>query len=39
MPLAQNKIISKLCGYEKVQTDNLLRIQKLLDNVSGRFFF
>nr|XP_036675362.1 probable cytochrome P450 313a1 isoform X2 [Drosophila suzukii] len=33
MPLAQNKIISKLCGYEKVQTDNLSRIQKMLDNV------
>jgi len=39
MPLAQNKIISKLCGYEKVQTDNLSRIQKMLDNVSERFIF
>ncbi|KRK03843.1 probable cytochrome P450 313a1 isoform X3 [Drosophila yakuba] len=36
MPLVQNKIISKLCSYDKLRADNFARIQKMLDNVVNK---
>lgn len=35
MPLVQNRMISKICGYDKLRADNFSRIQKMLDNVSN----
>ncbi|XP_017076702.2 LOW QUALITY PROTEIN: probable cytochrome P450 313a1 [Drosophila eugracilis] len=33
MPLVQNKLISKICGYETQRANNLSKIHKMLDNV------
>ncbi|XP_033162194.1 probable cytochrome P450 313a1 [Drosophila mauritiana] len=36
MPLVQNNMVSKICGYDKLRADNFSRIQKMLDNVVNK---